>query len=474
MIAVLAVYILCKGIHLLCGSSGVQGVLDGGTLQRSLEDAAVRTWAPGYAAAVEEQKTPDWMAVWLEQVAPVASYLAAGQAVETESDGGMKQASRASGGAVGRGEKEAGASVPGVDNDAPGQAEKEPDTSVPGVDNDASGRAEKKPDTPVTGADNDAPGQAESDADGWLDEAGSAVSGQAETGASGDTADQAEPAADETPDNTSEQTEMVRAAMSRTVSDELLAQLEDFDFLVSNYFTVDPGTTADSELLDIDTLLAEDLSIVQDPQSPQILIYHTHSQESFADSREGVTADTIVGMGDVLADELAAYGYNVIHDTGVYDLVDGELDRGAAYDYARDAVSRILEEHPTIEVVIDLHRDGVDGHKFVTEIDGRPTSMIMFFNGISRNNLDEPLYWLENPYIMQNLAFSMQLELKAREQYPGFTRNIYLKAERFNLHLRPRSLLIEAGTQLNTVEEEKNAMRPLANLLHQVLGGFAG
>lgn len=430
-IAVLAVYILCKGIHLLRDSSGVQGVLDGGALQRSLEDAAVRTWAPGYAAAVEEQKAPDWMAVWLEQVAPVASYLAAGQAVETESDGARKQAGRASGAAVGQAENETDSQGTGADGDAPGGADARTDSNVPGGAD--------------AGTDNDAPGQAEGDA--GLDEAGNAAS---------------------------EQTEMVRAAMSRTVSDELLAQLEDFDFLISNYFTVDPGTTADRELLDIDTLLAEDLSIVQNAQSPQILIYHTHSQETFADSREGVTADTIVGMGDVLAEELAAYGYNVIHDTGVYDLVDGELDRSAAYDYARDAVSRILEEHPTIEVIIDLHRDGVDGHKFVTEIDGRPTSMIMFFNGISRNSLDEPLYWLENPYVKQNLAFSMQLELKARDQYPGFTRNIYLKAERFNLHLRPRSLLIEAGTQLNTVEEEKNAMRPLADLLHQVLGNSAG
>ena len=65
----------------------------------------------------------------------------------------------------------------------------------------------------------------------------------------------------------------------------------------------------------------------------------------------------------------------------------------------------------------------------------------------------------------------MQLQMKAREEYPGFTRNIYLKAERFNLHLRPRSLLVEAGTQLNTVEEERNAMIPLADLIHQVLSG---
>lgn len=176
-------------------------------------------------------------------------------------------------------------------------------------------------------------------------------------------------------------------------------------------------------------------------------------------------------MGSVLAEHLRSYGYQVIHDTGVYDLVDGVLDRSAAYDYAREAILQILEENPTIEVIIDLHRDGVEGMKFVTQIGGKPCSKIMFFNGISRNQLDEPITYLENPYIRENLAFSLQLQLKAREQYPDYTRNIYLKAERFNLHLRSRSLLVEAGTQMNTVEEEKNAMKPLADLICQVLEG---
>ena len=249
-------------------------------------------------------------------------------------------------------------------------------------------------------------------------------------------------------------------------------QLQDFDYLLNHYYTVDSGTTADADLLDVDMLLAEDLTIEKKEGVPQILIYHTHSQETFIDSREGEEADYIIGMGNVLAQELQnTYGYEVIHDTGVYDLVDGVLDRSAAYDYARDAVEQILQENPTIEVVIDLHRDGVEGQKFVTEIDGKPTSMIMFFNGISRNSQDEPLTYLQNPYIAQNLAFSLQMQLAARERYPDFTRKIYLKAERFNLHLRPRSLLIEAGTQLNTVEEEKNAMIVLAQLLDQVLCG---
>ena len=234
---------------------------------------------------------------------------------------------------------------------------------------------------------------------------------------------------------------------------------------------MDAGTTADAELLDASKLLTEDLSIRKNQQVPQILIYHTHSQEEFADSMPGDVETSIVGMGEVLAEALRGYGYQVIHDTGVYDLIDGVLDRSAAYDYARVAVEEILREYPTIEVVIDLHRDGVEGQKFVTEIDGKPTSMIMFFNGISRNSQDEPLTYLANPYTQQNLAFSLQLELAARARYPGYTRNIYLKAERFNLHLRPRSLLVEAGTQLNTVEEEKNAMQPLAELLNGVLSG---
>ena len=260
-----------------------------------------------------------------------------------------------------------------------------------------------------------------------------------------------------------------KEAVSTAVSPDLLQQLSDYDYLLNQYFTVDAGTTADARLLDASKLLTEDLSIRKNPQVPQILIYHTHSQEEFADSVPGDTETSIVGMGEVLAEALQGYGYQVIHDTGVYDLVDGVLDRSAAYDYARVAVENILQEYPTIEVIIDLHRDGVDGQKFVTEIDGKPTSMIMFFNGISRNSQDEPIAYLANPYTQQNLAFSLQLELAAREKYPGYTRNIYLKAERFNLHLRPRSLLVEAGTQLNTVEEEKNAMQPLADLLHEVL-----
>ena len=251
-----------------------------------------------------------------------------------------------------------------------------------------------------------------------------------------------------------------------------MENLADFDYLLNHYFAVDPDTTADASQLDALSFLETDLTIEKNPDVPQILIYHTHSQETFLDSVEGDVSTSIIGIGDYLTQILEEqYGYQVIHDTGVYDLVDGVLDRSAAYDYARESIQKILEEYPTIEVVIDLHRDGVEGIHFVTDVNGKDTARIMFLNGLSKDSQGQEVTYLPNPYIQENLAFSFQLQLAAQQSYPGFTRNIYLKGQRYNLHLRPRSLLIEAGSQLNTVEEEKNAMEPLADILNQVLSG---
>lgn len=402
IMAALAIYILYKGGSILLGSRPVQEAMREGTLQRPLEDAAVRTYLPGYTAAVEERSEENWIARWMKPVIPVYSYLAEnGEVLGTETE------------------------IDGIN-------QKADDTSSTEVNIAKTNEAEQiMTESNGTGIEKETDLQQTSES----------------------------------------QTDAAQPAVSRLLSDSLRSQLSDFDYLLSNYYTVDGGTSADEGLLDADELLDTDLSLIQDPAVPQILIYHTHAQEAFADSREGAVEDTIVGMGEILAEHLRAYGYNVIHDTGVYDLIDGVLDRSAAYDHARAAVETILAEDPTIEVIIDLHRDGVDGMKFVTEIGGKPVSRIMFFNGISRNSENQALEYLPNEYISENLAFSLQLELLAREKYPDFTRNIYLKAERFNLHLRPRSLLIEAGTQLNTVEEEQNAMELLAELLHQVLAG---
>lgn len=250
-------------------------------------------------------------------------------------------------------------------------------------------------------------------------------------------------------------------------------QLTDFNYLLNNFFVVDPTTTALKSQINADTLLGKDMKLEKNPEQPQILIYHTHSQEGFADSVEGDTSTTVIGVGDYLVQLLQErYGYQVLHITDTFDLVDGQLDRSAAYNYAEPVISQALQEHPTIEVVIDLHRDGVDESKhLVTEVNGKPTAQVMFFNGLSRTNQNGEISYLPNPYIEDNLAFSFQLEYLAKQYYPEYTRCIYLKGYRYNLHLKPRSLLLEVGAQTNTVEEAKNAMEPFADLLYKVLSG---
>ena len=250
-------------------------------------------------------------------------------------------------------------------------------------------------------------------------------------------------------------------------------RLADYDFLLNNFYIVDENTDASAANLNAAQFLAEDFSLSHGPLEPQILIYHSHSQETFADSREGEESDTIVGVGDYLTSLLTEkYGYQVMHIKEAFDMMSGELDRNKAYDYACDYVEKVLEENPSVEVVIDLHRDGVDeDRRLVTEINGKTTAQILFYNGLSYTNTQGQVDYLPNPYIPDNLAFSFQLEYQAALYYPDVYRGIYLAGLRYNLHLRKRSLLLEAGAQTNTVQEVKNAMEPFADILNRVLKG---
>jgi len=105
------------------------------------------------------------------------------------------------------------------------------------------------------------------------------------------------------------------------------------------------------------------------------------------------------------------------------------------------------------------------------DLNGKQTAQFMFFNGLSYTKAHGDIDYLQNPYIDENLAFSFQMQVIANEYYPGLTRRIYLKGYRYNMHLRPRSLLIELGAQTNTVEEIKNACAPIAHILDLELSG---
>ena len=249
-----------------------------------------------------------------------------------------------------------------------------------------------------------------------------------------------------------------------------LTQLKDYESLVGNFYAIDANTMIGSDQLSVDKFMEIDMTMAkQEGEGPQILIYHTHSQEAFADSVPGDVNTGIVGVGECLTKILTEqYGYRVLHHTGQYDVET----RDNAYSRALPAVEQILAENPSIQVIIDLHRDEVaEETKLVTDIQGRPTARFMFFNGLSRTRKTGDIDYLANENQEANLAFSFQMQLKAAEYYPGLTRRIYLKGYRYNMHLRPRTLLVELGAQNNTVEEAINACDPLAHILDMVLKG---
>lgn len=247
-----------------------------------------------------------------------------------------------------------------------------------------------------------------------------------------------------------------------------IENLYDYNFALKNFFVVPKVTTLRKEVLDLKKINSIDLTIEKDSEKPQILIFHTHSQESFADYE--ANHKTIVDAGTYLTNLLRGYGYNVIHLTDSFDMVSGKLDRGRAYNYANEKVSAVLKEYPSIQVVIDLHRDGVpEGKRLVTEINNKKTAQIMLFNGISYSNEVGDIEYLYNPYITENLAMTYKMCLLSKVLYPDYVRCIYIQSYRYCLHHRARSMLIEAGAQTNTYEEVYNAMEPLAVMLDRLL-----
>lgn len=274
-------------------------------------------------------------------------------------------------------------------------------------------------------------------------------------------------------DEAAEQTKTDNTQVTAQKQEINMELLKNEDYIKSTYYTIDSTTYVEVGELSVDKLLGKDMKLKGDNSAPQILIFHTHSQEAFADSIPGDASTTIVGVGAYLAQLLTEkYNFNVIHNTTTYDLIDGKLDRNKAYSLAEPDIQAILAANPSIEVVLDIHRDAMDEQThLVTDINGKPTARFMFFNGMSRTRKLGNIEYLPNPYREDNMSFAFQMQLKAEEYYPGLTRRIYLKGYRYNLHLMPKTLLVEVGAQNNTLEEEKNAMEPLAHMLSMVLKG---
>lgn len=206
--------------------------------------------------------------------------------------------------------------------------------------------------------------------------------------------------------------------------------------------------------------------------SPQILIYHTHTTEGYMDedvdyfyesfySRTENSDFNVVAVGNKITEILNSKGISTYHDTTIHDATyEGAYDR-SGYTVAED-----MKKYKDIKVVLDIHRDaiGTDENKIkpVFTYNGKKAAQIMILSGC-----DDGSNWFPN--WENNLNFALKIQRKAEELYPGMTRPLSFDYFRYNEYICDGSLLIEVGTEANSVDEVEYTGELLGNVLAEVL-----
>ena len=190
-------------------------------------------------------------------------------------------------------------------------------------------------------------------------------------------------------------------------------------------------------------------------------IYHTHNAESYAGNgqreREAPgQSGEVVKVGKALVDELNKLGINAIHSDQVNDTIYSE-----SYDRSFEVAQKMLEENPTIRILLDIHRDGLPPQvgKSIVRIGDKDTAKILIVLGQKNPT------WEKNNFVANSLITI------AEQKYPGFfySRIRYASKARYNQHLTNGAILLEVGSQLNTVQEAMNTVGPLAEVLKEYL-----
>ncbi len=207
---------------------------------------------------------------------------------------------------------------------------------------------------------------------------------------------------------------------------------------------------------------------------PLVLIYHTHGSESYLpagvdyylpeeDFRSEDASETVVAVGDVIAETLESLGITVLHDRTMHDLPDFN----SAYAESRAAAREALAAHPSIRYILDIHRDSIFTQdnlceKTLTVIDGKQTAQLMVVVGTDQDGSIHPNW-------RQNLTVATHLQQLLNETYPTLARPVNLRSSAFNQALLPGALLVEVGSCGNTVEEAKEAGRLFAETFASLL-----
>lgn len=245
-------------------------------------------------------------------------------------------------------------------------------------------------------------------------------------------------------------------------------------FFVTDYATDIVGDVAirnatDTREPDFAALLEEGPELtVADAAAPTVLIFHTHTSESYALNGDGLCypaqpshrkeADrNMVRVGSELCAALERRGVGVIHDTAAYDD-----DYDGAYARSREAVLRYLEQYPSLEIVIDVHRDALQENgrhiKPTAVVGGKKAAQIMIITGAEENGIEFP-HW------ETNLKFALALQQTAQAKYTGLMKPVFFCPRRYNMDVTENSLLLEIGTEVNTLEEAIYSARLIGDVI---------
>lgn len=218
---------------------------------------------------------------------------------------------------------------------------------------------------------------------------------------------------------------------------------------------------------------------IVDKAEPVVLIYHTHTTESYEildrgwysndyPTRSNDNSKNMVRVGDELCKRLSEAGYKVIHDTNIYDA-----SYSGSYARSRVTIEQYKEKYPSLQVIIDVHRDGIKSSNGVKTkptaiINNKKAAQIMIIAGCQDGSVKSFPGW-EN-----NLNFAIQLQSMAEDLYPGLMRPVYFCPRRYNMDTSPCGVLLEIGSDSNTLSEAVYSGGLIGDALAKLLDKYQG
>ena len=235
--------------------------------------------------------------------------------------------------------------------------------------------------------------------------------------------------------------------------------------------------TTETKTLNIEKVLSEPLELSVDKSKPAVLIFHSHTSEGYEmierdwyacdyTSRSNDENRNIVRVGTEIANYLSELGYTVIHDKTIHDNSYSD-----SYPSSRKTVEKHLKEHPEIQIVLDIHRDSItqnngDKIKPVNTIGGKKAAQLMIITGAEEGKVKNFPDW------EYNLRFALNLQKKCETMFPGLMRPVLFSQRKYNMDMTRFSLLIEMGSEANTLEEACYSGRMLAAALASLMDDY--